>query len=159
MELEAQSPSCFSTEYLLKLDGRPVGRFRGRWFSEGVDVRLTERLQLHFEKASWLGSDFRLIDAQTEEVLATGRRAGFFSRTWDLELRSGPAQRASNGLFSTAYNVQQLGNTAARATRTSWCSGGWRVDSDGTLDATDVVFIGLVYHTILRRQRNNNNST
>jgi hypothetical protein len=159
MHLEAQSPSCFSTEYLLKLDGRPVGRFRGRWFSEGIDVRLTERLQLHFEKASWLGSDFRLIDANTEQSVASGSRAGFFTRTWDLDLRSGPAQLVASGLFSTGYQVWREGKTAASATRVGCCSGGWQVTSDDTLDATDVVFVGLVYHTILRRQRNSNSST
>ncbi|MGI9427027.1 MAG: hypothetical protein ACR2NM_00100 [Bythopirellula sp.] len=159
MHLEARSPSCFSTEYLLKLDDRPVGRFRGRWFSEGIDVRLTERLQLHFEKDSWLGSNFRLIDAHSEEILASGSRSGFFTRSWDLALKSGPAQLVASGLFSTGYEVRLQDRMAARATRIDWCSGGWQVVSDATLDATDVVFVGLVYHTILKRQRNNNNST
>ncbi len=154
MHLEARSPSCFSTQYLLKLDDRPVGQFKGRWFSEGIDIRLTERLQLHFEKSSWLGSDFRLIDVGTQEVLASGRRAGIFTRTWDLDLQSGPATLAPVGLLSTSYEVQRGGNCEARASRIDWCNRGWQVDSDGALDATDLVFVGLVYHTILQRQRN-----
>jgi hypothetical protein len=38
MMLEARSPSCWSDHYVLKLDGRPWGEYRGRWFSEGVDI-------------------------------------------------------------------------------------------------------------------------
>ena len=159
MQLEALSPSCFSTQYLLKLDGRPIGQFRGRWFSEGIDVRLTERLQLHFEKSSWLGSEFRLIDANTEEVLASGQRAGWISGTWDLALRSGAAQLARTGIFSTGYNVLQDGQTVAHASRIDWCNRGWRVEESGSLDATDLVFVGLVYHTILQRQQSNNSTT
>ena len=143
----------------MKLEDRPVGRFRGRWFTEGIDVRLTERLQLHFEKTSWLGSSFRLIEANTKQILASGQRAGFLSRSWDLELRTGPAELVASGLFSSAYRVRQDGQFVARASRLDWCSGGWRVVSDDTLDATDVVFVGLVYHTILKRQRRNNSST
>lgn len=156
MELVARSPSCFSTQYVLKLDGRPVGEFRGRWFSEGIDIRLTERLKLHFEKASWLGSDFRLIDASTQEELASGRRTGFFTSRWDLDLRTGPAEMVHNSLFSTSYTVQQNGQSVASASRIGFCEGGWRVEDNGTLDATDLVFVGLIYHTILQRQRNRN---
>lgn len=154
MQLEARSPSCFSSQYLLKLDGRPVGQFRGRWFSEGIDIRLTERLQLHFEKTSWLSGEFRLLDASTQEVLAKGNRAGFFTRSWDLDLRSGSAQLAPAGIFSSAYKVVQGERIAAHASRIGWCEGGWLVEDDGTLDATDLVFVGLVYHTVLQRQQN-----
>ena len=158
MELIARSPSCFSTQYVLKLDGRPVGEFRGRWFSEGIDIRLTERLKLHFEKASWLGSDFRLLDANTDEVLASGRRTGFFTSRWDLNLRTGSAEMYHKSMFSTSYTVQQAGQSVASATRIGLCEGGWRVEDTGSLDATDLVFVGLIYHTILQRQRKNNST-
>ncbi len=36
----------------------------------------------------------------------------------------------------------------ANASRIGWCEGGWQVEDDGTLDATDLIFIGLVYHTM-----------
>lgn len=159
MELVARSPSCFSSQYVLKLDDRPVGEFRGRWFSEGIDIRLTERLKLHFEKTSWLGSDFRLLDANTDEVLASGRRSGFFTSAWELDLRSGPAKLKHKSFFSFTYVVEQNGQSVASATRIGLCEGGWRVEDTGALDATDLVFVGLIYHTILQRQRNNNNST
>ncbi len=157
MLLEAQSANCFSSRYVLKLDERPIGQFRGRWFREGIDIRLTERLQMRFEKQSWLGSQFQLIDTNTQETLADGSRAGFFTGTWNLNLRSGPAQLVRVSLFSSAYEVKLGERIAARATRIDWCSRGWRVqdyDSDGSLlDATDLVFVGLIYHTILQRQR------
>lgn len=163
MLLEARSPSCFSSEYLLKLDGRPVGRFRGRWFSEGIIIRLTERLQLQFEKTSWLGSGFQLIDVNSREVLAAGKKSGFFTGTWDLQLRIGPAQLVRTSLFSSAFGVRQCGQDLgdqdlgdqylAHASRIGWCEGGWRVEDDGTLDATDLIFTGLIYHTVLQRRR------
>lgn len=159
MLLQARSPSCFSSQYVLKLDGRAVGEFRGRWFSEGIDIRLTERLKLHFEKSSWLGSDFRLIDVTSDESIASGARAGFFSGTWDLELRTGPAQLVRTSLFSSAYAVERDGESLATASRIGLCEGGWQVEDDGTLDATDLVFVGLVYHTILQRQRRNNSGS
>jgi len=158
MLLQARSPSCFSSEYLLKLDGRPVGRFRGRWFSEGIDVRLTERLKLHFEKTAWLGSKFQLLDANSGDVLADGRRSGFFTSKWDLNLSSGPAELRRTSLFSSALDVRQGGRNVAHAARIGWCEGGWQVTNEGTLDATDIVFVGLLYHTILKRQRSQNNS-
>ena len=145
MLLEASSPSCFSSQYLLKLDGRAVGEFRGRWFSEGIDIRLTERLKLHFEKTSWLGSDFRLLDANTQETLAQGRRKGFFSGTWELDLRSSRAQLVRTSFFSHAYNVELGGKEVAQASRIGWCDRGWRVQGKDALDATDLIFVGLVY--------------
>ncbi len=154
MLIEARSPSCFSSQYVLKLDGRAVGEFRGRWFSEGIDIRLTERLKLHFEKASWLASEFRLLDAGTEEVLASGTRTGVFSTSWDLQLRTGPAQLVRSSIFSSEFALQRDDGTLATASRIGICEGGWRVEDDGTLDATDLVFVGLIYHTILKRQQN-----
>lgn len=159
MHLEARAPNCFSRHFVLKLDERPVGTFKGRWFSEGIDIRLTERLQLHFEKLSWVGSDFRLIDVNTQEVLAQGQRAGWFTRTWNLQLRTGPAQLVAPSLFSFRYNVIQNGEIVASVERYNWCERGWRAEEFGTLDATDLVFVGLVYHTILERSRRNNNSS
>ncbi len=100
--LVARSPSCFSSQYVLKLDGRPVGQFEGRWFSEGINIRLTERLQLHFEKTSWLGSKFQLVDANSSEILAQGSRSGFFARSWDLSLSTGRASLVRTSLFSSA---------------------------------------------------------
>lgn len=159
MLLEARSPSCFSRQFVLKLDDRAVGEFQGRWFSEGIDIRLTERLKLHFEKSSWLGSDFRLLDANSSESLASGKRTSWFSGTWDFSLQSGPAQFVRSGLFSTTFYVRRNGQNVATARRIGWCERGWRVECDDSLDATDLVFVGLVYHTILERQRRNNNSS
>ena len=42
MILEARSPSCFSDHYVLKFDGQAHGDYRGRWFSEGVNIHSGE---------------------------------------------------------------------------------------------------------------------
>jgi len=154
MHLVARSPSCFSSQYVLKLDGRSVGQFQGRWFGEGIDIRLTERLRLRFEKTSWLSSKFQLIDANSSDILAQGNRSGFFTGSWDISLSTGPANLVRTSLFSSAFEVQQDGKNVANASRIGWCEGGWEIEDKGTLDATDLVFVGLVYHTILQRQRN-----
>ncbi len=60
MILEARSPSCFSDHYVLKIDGQAHGDYRGRWYSEGVNIRLRGQRRLHLQKKSWLGSRFKL---------------------------------------------------------------------------------------------------
>ena len=83
MRLEARSPNCFSPVYVLKRDGRPIGEFRSRWFSESIDVRRIGRRGLTLAKVGWLGSQFQLIDAGEETVIGTARRAGLLTSAWD----------------------------------------------------------------------------
>jgi hypothetical protein len=151
MILEAISPSCFSDRYVLKLDGRPAGEYRGRWFSECVDVRLTSRRHVSLEKAGWMGSRFSLTDRADGRVLAEADRSGLFTSAWDMRLSTGPARLRSAGWFNTAYQVFQGGKRMAEVDRVGWCNSGWAVHSEGTLQDTDLLFIGLIYHTILRR--------
>jgi len=148
--LEALSPSCWSDLYVLKLDGRPWGEYRGRWFSEGVDIHLIGRRQLRLDKAGWLGSRFALTDASDGRVLAAADRSGVFTSAWDLHLSNGPARLASAGWFNTGYRVIQGGRALAEINRVDFCNRGWAVDGESLQD-TDLLFIGLIYHTILRR--------
>ncbi|HEX5085996.1 MAG TPA: hypothetical protein VFY40_28515, partial [Blastocatellia bacterium] len=62
MLLEAKAENCFSSKFVLKADGRTVGKFHGRWFGEDLEIDLTERRHLQFRKLSWLGSKFELVD-------------------------------------------------------------------------------------------------
>ena len=151
MMLEALSPSCWSDLYVLKLDGRPWGEYRGRWFSEGVDIHLIGRRQLRLDKAGWLGSRFALTDASDGRVLAAADRSGVFTSAWDLHLSNGPARLASAGWFNTGYRVVQSGGALAEVNRVGLCNGGWAVGNGGALLETDLLFVGLIYHTILRR--------
>lgn len=151
MLLEALSPSCFSDRYVLKLDGRPWGEYRGRWFSESVDVHLTGRRTLSLEKSGWLGSRFALAEANQGSLLVEADRSGLFTSAWDLRLSKGSARLVSAGWFNTGYRVVQDGRSVAEINRVGLCNGGWAVQDDGTLQDTDLLFIGLIYHTILRR--------
>jgi hypothetical protein len=151
MMLEAVSPSCWSNQYVLKLDGRPWGEFRGRWFSECIDIRLTGHHQLHLEKASWLGSRFALTDTANGQVVAAADRSGVFTSAWDLRLSNGPGRLVSAGWFNTGYRVLQGGRALAEVNRIDLCNGGWAVGDGGSLQKSDLLFIGLIYHTILRR--------
>jgi len=56
MFLEARAADCFSSKFVLKVNGRSLGMFQGRWFSESLDIELTERRHLQFRKVGWLGS-------------------------------------------------------------------------------------------------------
>lgn len=158
MQLEARSPSCFSNQYVLKLDGSPLGEFRGRWFSESTDIRMTGRQQLVLQKESWIGSHFTLRD-HDGGVLAQADRAGWFTSEWDMSLSTGPARLLSAGFFNTGYFVTQNNQTIASVDRIGWCEGGWYVHTNDPLVITDLLLIGLIYHTILKRRRSNSSST
>ncbi|MBT7817532.1 MAG: hypothetical protein HN566_12425 [Polaribacter sp.] len=152
MILEARSPSCFSDHYVLKLDGQARGEYRGRWFSEGVDIRLSGRRRLHLHKESWLGSHFNLADANGN-VLAEANRSGFLTSAWDLALSTGSARLVSAGFFNTGFNVVQSRQTTGTVNRVGMCEGGWCVEVQGAFTETDLLLIGLIYHTILERRR------
>src|SRR4030095_6699181 len=109
MTLEALSPSCWSDHYVLKLDGRPWGEYRGRWFSEHIDIHLIGRRQLRLEKTGWMGSRFPHIDAVDQEIRAEADRSGLFTSAWNLQLHDGPAALVSAGWFNTGYQVVQAG--------------------------------------------------
>src|SRR5437868_11623752 len=97
MILQAEPASCFSSTFVLKLDGRPLGKFEGRWLSEGIDLALVERRRLRFEKVGWVGSRFRLVAEGEERPLGEADRAGLFTSAWDVVLSIGPAQLARPG--------------------------------------------------------------
>jgi hypothetical protein len=151
MLLEAEPANCFSSTFILKLDGRPAGKFEGRWLSEGIDLALVERRKLRFEKSGWIGSHFRLAAAGTEDPVAEADRGGLFTSSWDLVLGVGPAQMVREGWFATGYVVRRGGAEVARVDRTGICSRGWSVEGGG-LREEDLLLIGLVYHTIRRRE-------
>jgi hypothetical protein len=152
MRLEARSPSCFSDHYVLKLNGRSIGEYRGRWCSENIEIRLLGRHRLHLRKSSWLGSNFKLMEYDGK-VLAEANRSGMFTSAWELALSTGPARLVSAGIFNTAYRVEQGGQTLARADQLEMCTGAWAVESEGRLGEMDLLFIGLIYCTILERRR------
>lgn len=152
MILEARSRSCFSSHYILTLDQKTFGDYQGRWFSEGVDIRLHGQRRLHLNKSSWLGSRFELTN-QTQ-TLCNAKRYGFLTSRWDLELSAGSAQFVSAGFFNTGYKVIQQSRTIAEVNRIGVCDGGWQAISRGNMNEFDLLFIGLIYRTILERRRN-----
>jgi hypothetical protein len=151
MNLEAAAANCFSSTFVLKLDGRPVGKFEGRWMGEGVDLALVERRRLRFEKAGWLGSRFRLVAEGDDRPLGEADRGGLFTSSWDLTLSVGPAQMEREGWFATGYAVRHGGAEVAHVDRLGVCTRGWFVEGS-RLKEEDLILIGLVYHTVRRRQ-------
>jgi hypothetical protein len=152
MLLEARAESCFSPTFVLKLDGRPHGKFSGRWFSEALDVQCTGRQWLVFRNVRWLWSEFVLED-DGGEMVGRATRSGVFTRSWDLELTTGPAVLAAAGIFATGYEVRQDGEVTASVDRVGLCERGWDVRADGGLADTDLILVGLVYHTVIERER------
>jgi hypothetical protein len=152
MLLEARAANCCSSKYVLKLDGRAIGKFEGRWFSESLDVNLTERRQLQLQKVTWMGSQFVLRAEGEEQPLGTAQRSGFFSSSWDLYLGSGEGRLERAGWFDSSYVVRQGDGVVARVDRLGLCERGWRVDALDALVEGDLLLIGLVYHTIRQRQ-------
>jgi hypothetical protein len=154
MILEARAASCFSWEYVLKINDRPIGKCSGRWFSENVEVQLTQRRRLEFRKIGWLGSRFELVDLSDGAVVADADRAGIFTSVWDVRLSVGPGLLQSGGWFSTAYELVQDGDALARVDRVGACERGWIVDGGDVLTDEDLLMIGLIHLTILQRHRN-----
>jgi hypothetical protein len=151
MKVEAMAPGCLSDLHVLKRDGRPWGEFRGRWFTESLDIYTTGRRHLGMEKHGWLGSHFTLTDKADGRILAEANRSAPLTSAWDMRLSNGPARLVSAGWLNTSYRVVQGGRTSAAVDRVGLCNNGWAVQDDGSLQETDLLFIGLVYHTILRR--------
>jgi len=151
MLLEAEAANCFSSTFVLKIDGRPLGKFEARWLSEGVDLALVERRRLRLEKVGWIGSRFQLIAEGEEEAVAEADRSGLFTSSWDLTLSVGPAQMVREGFFATGYVVRRRDAEMARVDRRGMCDRGWFVEGRGLRDE-DLILIGLVYHTIKRRE-------
>ena len=158
MHLESQSPDCFSNNYILRLDGRPFGEFSGRWFDEGMDIRGTGHRRYRFEKASWFGSHFQLVD-NSGTVLAQADRSGFLTSRWTLQLNAADAELVSLGFFNTGFGVVSEKQQLAVVDRASGCNAGWYVQSHEDMPVEDLLFTGLIFHTILarRRRRRNNN--
>src|SRR5262249_27750794 len=127
------------------------GRFQGRWFSESLDIDLTERRHLQFRKVGWLGSQFELIDTTWKQLLGSCGRSGFFTSSWDLNLSIGPGRLERADWFSTAYEFKQGAQIQARVNRQGWCERGWFVDGNDALRKEDLLLIGLVYQVILQR--------
>jgi hypothetical protein len=150
MLLEARAANCFSTSFVLKLEGRPVGKFEGRWFSEGLDVSLLERHQLQFQKVSWLGSQFVLKEMPDQLEVGRANRGGIFTSSWDLEVSTGPGRLEKEGWFGTAYVFRQEG-AQARVDRLGMCERGWAVEGGGELKPADLLLLGLVFHVIQQR--------
>lgn len=154
MILEARSADCCSTELVLKVDGRPVGKYEGRWFSEGLDVQLLGRHLLKFEQDGWFTSRFVLKFGEEEEKLCEADRTGLFTSAWDLQLSVGPAQMVLDGWFTTAYVVTQGERRIARVDRAGACERGWI--AEGYLEdlmVEDLLVVGLVYHVVQMRQQ------
>jgi hypothetical protein len=151
MLLEAQAANCFSTTFLLKLEGRPLGTFAGRWLSEGLDVGLLERHRLAFQRVGWLGSQFVLEELPEKQALGRAGRSGLFTSGWDLEVSTGPGRLDRESWFGSAYVFRQDGRELARVDRLGLCTRGWFVDGAGALRPEDLLLIGLVFHVIQQR--------
>jgi hypothetical protein len=151
MLLEARAASCFATTFLLKLEGRPLGTYEGRWFSENLDVSLLERHQLQFQKVNWLGSEFVLEELPEKHTLGRASRSGLFISSWDLEVSTGAGRLDRAGWFGTAYVFVQGGGERARVDRLGGCERGWYVDGGGSLRPEDLLLLGLVFHVIQQR--------
>jgi hypothetical protein len=74
-----------------------------------------------------------------------------FYKRLDLRLGSGSAQLVSAGWLNTGYTVLRGGQALADVNRVGLCIDGWTVSDGASLSDMDLLFIGLIYHTILRR--------
>jgi hypothetical protein len=154
MILECRAASCFSSEFVLKINDRPLGKCTSQWFSENLDVQLTQRRRLEFRKVGWFSSQFELVDLDDGGVVAGADSAGMFTSAWNARLSIGDALLQRAGWFDSAFELVQAEGILARVDRVGACERGWIVDGGDILANEDLLMIGLIYHTILQRQRN-----
>jgi hypothetical protein len=151
MILEARATNCFSYAFVLKLNGRPIGKISVRWLSEGYGIQLIERRHLEFRRTRYMGSYFELVDARDQEILAECQPGPLLSLAWDLRLSIGRGQLASTGWLETACEFIQEEVVLARVNRLGDRDLGWKIDADDVVPADDLLMIGLVYHTAHHR--------
>jgi len=151
MLLQAEATSCFSSTFVLKLDGQAIGKIEGRWLGESLDISLLERRRLTFEKVSWMGSHFRLLAEGESNPLGEATRSGIFTSGWDLTLSIGSAQMVREGWFATAYAIKAGDVSVGHVDRLGACTRGWTVEATG-LKEEDLILIGLVYQTVKKRE-------
>src|SRR5262245_58055622 len=128
MQLEARAANCFSSEFVLKIDGRPFGKFQRRWLSESMDIYLTEQRYLEFQKLGVMGSEFELRGQFHQKPIGSCQRSGLFSNSWDMVLSSGVGRLERAGWLDTAYEFKRDDQVLARADRLGWFERGWVVD-------------------------------
>src|SRR5262245_6134776 len=152
MILEARAENCFSSTFVIKVNGQAVGKFTGRWFGEGLDVSMLGQRRLKFEKAGWIGSHFRLKSADDDRVIAEAQKAGLFTSAWELQLSVGQAYLERAGWFDSGW-VLRRHQPLARVERLGMCERGWRVQTYTDLEAYDILLTGLVFQVIQSRQQ------
>ena len=67
-------------------------------------------------------------------------------------MSSGEGEFARCGWFGSAYELTANGLAVVRIERLGNCTRGWVVDAADTLDIAILLLVGLVYHTIARRE-------
>jgi len=153
MILEARAENCFSTTHVLKINGQAVGKFEGRFFSDGLDLALTGMRRFKFERPGLFRSQFQLKDAESNAVLAEAYPAGMFTSAWTTNLTSGPAELSKAGWFTSAYDLRRGKEILAHVDRLGACQRGWQVTALTDVSAPDLLLIGLVFHIIQKRQQ------
>jgi hypothetical protein len=152
MRLEARPEACFSSTFVLKLDGQPIGKYEGRFLGSGLDVALLGRRRLELTNLNWLSSHFVLREGEGEPPVAEAEPHGAFTSSWGLRLSAAPATMERAGWFSSAYVVRRGDWHLARVDRLGACERGWAVECTGPLTRDDLLMIGLLYHVLLQRQ-------
>jgi hypothetical protein len=152
MILEARRERPFT--YVLKLDDRPVGQFRGPWLvgsgpwsGERFDIDLLGQRSWRFVKTGWAPSEFVLHEADSKPVLARASVVGFWG-TWNLELSIGTAEFRGAGWFSPDLLVKKDGNEHGRVRPLGMYRSGWTAENTGALSETDLLVAGLMYQVI-----------
>lgn len=156
MILTARQEHCFTSHHLLTLDGKRIGSYNGRWFSEGMDIALLGRRSLRFRNQAMLGSEFCLQDEQSCVTVAEGVPSGWFTTSWDLRLSEGRCTLQRDGWMSWSMIVVREGMTIARVDRLGLCEAGWQASGGQLTNMEDLLLVGLIFHTICSRQRSNN---
>jgi hypothetical protein len=151
MQLEGRGEDCCSSTFVLRVNGRPCGKYEGRWFSEGLDIYRMGRPCLQFQKMDWLGSDFRLEVSESGQFVGKASPAGMFTASWTMVFPEATGTLEKESFFGNSY-IFNHGRSWARVEPLGCCERGWRVEGEG-LAEEEMLLIGLVFHIVIHRQQ------
>jgi hypothetical protein len=130
-QIQAESEKCWSERHVLRDGGSPVGSFKGKLFTEGVEIDLRGQQKLLFKKEGFFSRTFLLTDAAEQTTFGRAWPEGVFSRAWPIETGGGTYKFEPMGLFKNGYQVLQDGQAVVTVDRLGICERGWTL-SDST---------------------------
>ena len=159
--------NCCVTEYHLELNEKEcVGVARRDWFWSTqleIEMDLDEgTTQYSFGQEGWFAQSFALHRVTRSHTKRVGAADSTGTVTTEYELRMPASQRRMTlryeGYLTTDMELVYRDEVMARVCERGCCCGGWAVGSK-KLGLVDMMFVGLVFDSIMEHKRSHNHGS